>query len=71
MNPHDFTEQFVLARQSELRASAAHRRLARSAAPPPSQTTPSARERLGWLLVHAGLRLATSRGEHPRITLPA
>ncbi|MFI5609367.1 hypothetical protein [Amycolatopsis sp. NPDC051903] len=36
---------------------------------PRSPHTP--RQRLGWLLVHAGLRLVTAHGDRPQLTLPA
>lgn len=66
MIPHHFTEHFVAARQSELRAVSRHG----VAAWPRHRTRPTAtaRQRLGWLLVHAGLRLVTDRGQRPRIT---
>ncbi|MEV0072489.1 MULTISPECIES: hypothetical protein [unclassified Amycolatopsis] len=63
MIPHDFTEHFVHARQAELRAAAA-----RHHARPRSHTP---RQRLGWLLVHAGLRLVTERSERAPFSLPA
>ncbi|MEV4604859.1 hypothetical protein AB0K15_46850 [Amycolatopsis sp. NPDC049253] len=68
MIPHHFTEQLVAARQSELRAAASHHR---AAALPRPRTLPTARQRLGWLLVHTGLRLVTARGQRAQITLPA
>ncbi|MET7997966.1 hypothetical protein ABZU76_44490 [Amycolatopsis sp. NPDC005232] len=70
MIPHDFTEHFVHARQAELRAAASrHRVTARHR--PRTLPAPTARQRLGWLLVHTGLRLVTDRGQRPQITLPA
>ncbi|QRP44455.1 hypothetical protein [Amycolatopsis sp. FDAARGOS 1241] len=63
MTPHDFTEHFVHARQAELRAAASRRRRPRSLHTP--------RQRLGWLLVHTGLRLVTDRKDRTPITLPA
>ncbi|MEV6901966.1 hypothetical protein [Amycolatopsis sp. NPDC051372] len=67
MIPHHFTEHFVAARQSELRAAASRHRA--TTARPRTLATP--RQRLGWLLVHTGLRLVTDRGQRPQITLPA
>ncbi|MEW2502119.1 hypothetical protein ACQPXB_10250 [Amycolatopsis sp. CA-161197] len=71
MIPHHFTEHFVAARQSELRAAASHHRTATAAARTLPAAATTARQRLGWLLVHTGLRLVTNRGQGPQITLPA
>jgi hypothetical protein len=59
MNP-ELMRALAKARTDELLRDAAHLRLARSLRK--TRRRPPARQRLGWMLVEAGLRLSLDRG---------